>query len=205
MPISAKKSINNLSEEIKACKKCLDLVKTRKQPVAGIGAYNARLIIAGYYPTPEGTEKSGIPFNNDEEGVIIRSAIEKAGLSIEEDVFLTYVVKCTPRKSGKITNLIKPLEKHIDNCINYLTEEISIITPHLIVSLGISTTKIILDKFFSVEKRIDNMALLHMRVFENPSFKLVPFFSPKAVITGTISEEKYLDDFKKLSKLAKIV
>jgi len=52
MPISSKKSLINLSEEVKTCKKCLDLVKTRKQPVAGFGASQAKLIIVGYYPTP---------------------------------------------------------------------------------------------------------------------------------------------------------
>ena len=45
-----------------------------------------------------------------------------------------------------------------------------------------------------------------MRVFENPSFKLVPFFSPHDVKTEkTISEEKYIEDFKSLSKLLKMV
>ncbi len=205
MPISAKKSLSNLADEIKVCKKCLDLVKTRKQPVAGFGASQAKLIIVGYYPTPDGAEKKGIPFTDDEEGKIIRNAINQSGLSLEDDVFLTYLVKCTPRKGTELSNLIKPLEKHISNCINYLIEEISIITPHLIVTLGIGTTKIILNQFFSIDKKIDNMALLHMRIFENPSFKLIPFFSPKAVIAENITEEKYIEDFKKISKLTTIV
>jgi uracil-DNA glycosylase family 4 len=205
MPISSKKSLNNLSGEVKTCKKCLDLVKTRKQPIPGSGAAKAKLIIAGYYPTPEGSEIAGIPFSGDEDGNIIRKAIEVSGLSAENDVFLTYMVKCTPRKVSKLINVMKPLDHHINNCFNYFTEEISIITPHLIISLGISTTKVILDKFFSIDKKVDNMALLHMRLFENPSFKLVPFFSPKAVFAGNISEEKYLEDFKKLSKLFTIV
>jgi uracil-DNA glycosylase family 4 len=205
MPISSKKSLNNLAEEIKTCKKCLDLVKTRKQPVAGSGAPQAKLIIAGYYPTPEGSEQSGIPFSGDEEGAIIKKAIDSVGLSLENDVFLTYMVKCTPRKVSKLINVMKPLEQHVNNCFNYFAEEISIITPHLIISLGISTTKIILDRFFSIEKKVDNMALLHMRLFENPSFKLIPFFSPKAVLAGNITEEKYLEDFKKLSKLFSLI
>jgi len=45
-----------------------------------------------------------------------------------------------------------------------------------------------------------------MRVFENPSFKLVPFRRPQDVtITKTFSEEKYIKDFENLSKLLKVI
>jgi len=45
-----------------------------------------------------------------------------------------------------------------------------------------------------------------MRVFENPSFKLVPFFSPHdVVVEKIISEEKYVEDFNSLARVLKIV
>jgi hypothetical protein len=47
---------------------------------------------------------------------------------------------------------------------------------------------------------------LHMKIFENPSFKLVPFYQPDDVtIHKKITLERYMDDFKALSKLLKIV
>ena len=49
------------------------------------------------------------------------------------------------------------------------------------------------------------MSKLHMRLFENPSFKLVPFYHPKDVTSGVITEEKYLEDFKTLSRLFTII
>ena len=50
------------------------------------------------------------------------------------------------------------------------------------------------------------MEKIHMRIFENPSFKLVPFFDPQdVVISGTITEERYIRDFGSLSKFLKIV
>lgn len=210
MPISSKKSLTNLSEEILACKKCLDLVKTRKQPIAGTGADKAKLIITGYYPSAEGAEQSGTPFTNDEEGKIIKQVINETGLSLEEDTFLTYLVKCCPRKITRQNKSVsavvsKPADKHIGNCINYLTEEISIITPHIIISLGLSASRTILERFFSIEKKVTDMSKLHMRLFENPSFKLVPFFSPKDIIKGKITKEKYLEDFKTLSRLFAVI
>lgn len=210
MPISSKKSLNKLGEEISACKKCLDLVQTRKSPVPGRGAPKAKLIIVGYYPSADGAEINVIPFTSDEEGNIIRHVIEETGLSLEDDVFLTYLVKCAPRKYDKKTKnsevrLSKPLSKHAVNCFNYLTEEISIITPHIIISLGLNTSSMILQRFFSIEKKYGDMSKLHMRLFENPSFKLVPFYSPKSITSGLISESKYIEDFKTLSRLFAVV
>ena len=210
MPISAKKSLIKLGEEILTCKKCLDLVKIRKQPVPGKGAYTARLIITGYYPSRNGSEATGIPFTNDDEGSIVRKLIHQAGLSLDNDVFLTYLVKCSPGKkeekdAGSFRQGQIPSAKHIVNCLGYLTEEISIITPHIIIALGLSTSSIILERFFSIDKKSKDMAKLHMRLFENPSFKLVPFYSPKEVIMGNVSETKYFDDFKTLARLFAVI
>ena len=134
--------------------------------------------------------------------------IKEAGLSLESDTYLTYLVKCTPGESQEKDNdsgmperKYKPTQRHISNCINYLTEEISVITPHIIVSLGIDVSNIILRNFFSAAKKHDDISKLHMRLFENPSFKLVPFFSPKDLINGKISESKYSEDFRTLSRL----
>jgi DNA polymerase len=210
MPISSKKSLNKLNEEVISCKQCLDLVKTRIQPVCGTGAPNSKLIIVGYYPSDHGAEKSGIPFTNDEEGKLIRKLIAETGLSLEEDTYLTYLVKCNPRKvvrndTKMEVKTFNPSAKHIQNCINYLTEEISIITPHIIISLGLYVTNILLKNFFSVEKKHNNMSKLHMRLFENPSFKLLPFYGLDDVKRGLILEEKYTTDFKSLSKLIAII
>lgn len=210
MPISSKKSLNKLKEEIINCKKCLDLVKTRKQPVPGIGGPNSKVILVGGSPNEKGSEQSGIPYENNDSGKLIRKILKGAKLSLDIDTYITYLVKCTPRKTIKKegrsqVKLSKPTAKHINNCINYLTEEISIITPHIIISLGLDISNIILRNFFSIEKDYKDISKLHMRIFENPSFKLVPFFSPEDVRIGLISEEKFQEDFKALAKLLSII
>ena len=98
MPISSKKSLKKLNEEVSICKKCLDLASTRVQPVPGFGAPNSRLIIAGFFPDAAGAEANGIPFLGSDEGDILRALIADTGLSLEEDTYLTYIVKCTARK-----------------------------------------------------------------------------------------------------------
>ncbi|MGM0365642.1 MAG: uracil-DNA glycosylase family protein [Actinomycetota bacterium] len=191
-----------MHESVRKCKKCTKLLKSRKQPVPGIGAPNAKIIIIGYYPTPQGAEKAGEPFCGDESGNFLRNIMDEVDLLLEKDTYLTYLIKCTPRVGDKL----EPKEEFIKNCIHYFIEEISITTPHIIVSLGLKVSNIILKHFFSIEKNYEDINDIHMRVFENPSFKLVPFYSPHDVmVKKKVSEEKYTEDFRSLAKLLKIV
>ncbi len=210
MPISSKKSLKKLNEEISICKRCLDLAATRVQPVPGFGAPNSRLIIAGFFPDAAGAEANGIPFMGSDEGDMLKALIADTGLSLEEDTFLTYIVKCTARKTTETNGtkeviLSSPDAKHAANCINYFTEEISITTPHIIISLGLDASNLILENFFSVTKKHTDISKIHMRLFENPSFKLVPIYSPSDVLKGLISEAEYFGDFRKLSKVFSFV
>jgi len=209
MPISSKKSLDKLSEEVIHCKRCLDLVKTRLNPVPGKGAPNAKIIIVKSHPSSDGAEKTGKPFTGDMSGELIRELIKDSALSLNTDIYLTYLTKCTPRKAldgGKTSELKKPLLKHVNNCTSFLNEEISITTPHMIMSLGIDVSNILLNKFFSVDKKYRKMDKIHMKIFENPSFKLVPFFAPEDVyIDKIIAEDKYKEDFNSLAKLLSVI
>ncbi len=202
MPISSKESLSNLHETVRKCKKCSELAKSRKQPVPGVGAPNAKIIFIGYYPTPSGAEKKGIPYTGDESGKFLRNIIEEVNLNLQKDTYLTYIIKCVPRAGDKIS----PKDEYINNCINYFIEEISITTPHIIVSLGLKASNIILNRFFSIDKKYETINDIHMRVFENPSFKLVPFYSPHDVmVKNKVSKEKYIEDFRALARLLRIV
>jgi uracil-DNA glycosylase len=212
MPISSRESIEKLNSKILKCRKCKELAQLRKTPVTGTGAPGANIIIVSDFPRKNGAEKSGIPFTGDVPGQFLRDIIEKVDLSLEKDTYLTYLVKCTPRRISKTTGKREVIEEeslkaaHVKNCIPYLIEEISISTPHIIVSLGLDVSNILLKNFFSIDKKFKDMEEIHMHVFENPSFKLVPFYGPHDVkIKKTISEKKYTDDFKSLAKLLKLV
>ncbi len=212
MPIIAKESIEKLRSEILSCQKCKDLAKLRKTSVPGTGAPKANIIIVSDFPHKDGAEKKGIPFTGDKSGKFMMDILKQVKLSLARDTYITYLVKCTPRKlaggkdGGQVKEEKKPAAKHVANCIPYLVQEISISTPHIIVSLGLDVSNTLLHNFFSVEKKFASIEKIHMRVFENPSFKLVPFFSPHdVVVEKIISKEKYIKDFKSLARLLKIV
>ncbi len=210
MPISAKESLTKLNKELAGCKKCLDIAKIKRKPVPGSGASKANILIVRNYPLASKTGEESGSTVSQEEDKFLRKILNKTGLSLTKNTYITYLVKCTPEKaikgnSSSNVKPTKPLKRHVNNCIPFLTKEISIITPHIIVSLGLDVSNIILKKFFSIEKGYRDMKKIHMKIFENPSFKLVPFFDPQEVLlTGNITEEKYIRDFESLSKFLKI-
>jgi DNA polymerase len=211
MPINAKESIEKLNSKILSCQKCKTLAELRKTSVPGAGAPKANIIIVSDFPHRDGAEKKGVPFTGDESGQFIRDMLDEVKLSLKKDTYITYLVKCTPRKrkggkTGEVVEDKKPTAANIKNCIPYLVQEITISTPHILVSLGLDVSNTLLENFFSIKKKYKSMEDIHMRVFENPSFKLVPFFSPYDIKSGkTITEKKYIEDFKSLSKLLKMV
>jgi len=201
MPISARESLNKLNKDISNCKKCIVPIKTQKQSSPGSGAPKARIMVIADYPESPDTAKKGSTISSGDRDKFIKKLFNEAGLSFSRDIYVTYLIKC-PSAAGTA----KSLKKHIDNCIPFLSKEISIITPHIIISLGLDVSNVILQKFFSVSKKYRNMEKIHMRIFENPSFKLVPFSNPMDISkSGAITEEKYRKDFQALSKLLKII
>lgn len=208
MPIDAKESIEKLNSEILSCKKCKTLARLRKTSVPGTGAPRANIILVSDFPHKNGAEKKGIPLTGDGSGQFIRDILDEVDLSLDRDTYITYLVKCTPRKEskGKPVEEKQPTAANTKNCISYLIQEITISTPHIIVALGLDVSNTLLQNFFSLGKKYQKMEEIHMRVFENPSFKLVPFFSPHDVKSEkVISEEKYIEDFKSLARLLKMV
>lgn len=211
MPISARESLNKLDREVVSCKKCLDLVKAGNQPVPGKGSSKANIMIVGAFPLINRPEDKNVSSLDRKQNELIIKIFERTGLSLVRGTYITCLVKCPqgkpPGKSGDSpAKKMKPFKKHVDNCISYLTEEISIITPHIIVSMGLDVSNIILEKFFSIENKYRDIGKIHMKIFENPSFKLVPFFDPLDVILNNIlSEENFLNDFESLSKFLKMV
>jgi uracil-DNA glycosylase family 4 len=211
MPISARESLNKLNKDISNCKKCVGPIKTQKHSMPGSGAAKAKIMVIADYPDSVETGKKGIVTGGTSRNKFIIKLFDEAGLSFNRDIYITYLIKCSAGKLSKEKNTSrtgdsKSFKKHVDNCISFLSKEISIITPHIIISLGLDVSNVILQKFFSVSKKYRNMEKIHMRIFENPSFKLVPFSDPLDIRkNGAITEEKFKKDFQSLSKLLKII
>ncbi|MFA6529247.1 MAG: uracil-DNA glycosylase [Candidatus Gracilibacteria bacterium] len=119
----------NLSEIENACKNCkkCNLYKGRTNAVPGEGSVHAQVMFIGEGPGKD-EDLQGRPFVGAA-GKFLNQLIEAAGLK-REDVFIANVVKCRP------PNNRDPEPEEIQSCWPYLEEQIRIIKPELIITLG---------------------------------------------------------------------
>ncbi len=125
------KSRQSLLEDLKGfigdCKRC-KLWQGRTKLVFGEGSPRARLVFIGEGPGRD-EDLEGRPFVG-EAGRLLTRIIEN-GMGIKrEDVYICNVVKCRP------PNNRDPERDEIDTCIPFLKQQVGIIGPEVICTLG---------------------------------------------------------------------
>lgn len=115
-----------LYDAVNVCQDC-GLCKTRTHAVPGIGPANAEIMFVGEGPGFHEDQK-GEPFVGAA-GKFLDEMLASVGLT-RADVYITNVLKCRP------PNNRDPLPDEIEACRKYLTRQIELIKPRLIVTLG---------------------------------------------------------------------
>jgi uracil-DNA glycosylase len=118
--------INELIEEVKACKRCA-LHKSRVKSVPGEGPEDATIMFIGEAPGYHENQQ-GRPFVGPA-GQFLESILASIGYR-RDQVFIANVVKCRPPDNRD------PLPDEIESCRSYLDRQIEVIKPRLVVTLG---------------------------------------------------------------------
>lgn len=119
-------SLTSLQRRVSQCEAC-PLHKTRAQTVFARGNPTAKLMIVGEAPGFY-EDKQGLPFVG-KAGKLLNLMLQSISLT-ENDVYIANVLKCRPPENRD------PKEDEIEQCSQYLKEQISLISPHLLVGLG---------------------------------------------------------------------
>jgi len=184
-----KSLLHALRSQIRNCHKCVNLCSSRLQAVPGDGSHDAKALFIGLAPGRNGADITGIPFTKDKTGRLLRENIKKMGLSAKE-VYLTNLVKCNPKdRKGRNRN---PTSKEIKNCRLFLEEEIQLVNPKIVVTLGVRATEVILGE------KIGSMKRYNARVLKNERGQIFPMFHPGFVVRGAYDRKNYEKDFQKL-------
>jgi len=180
---NVKRRLSQLATQIRVCRKC-PLCQSRTIAVPGEGDPRAEFMIIGEAPGKD-EDKTGHPFVGSA-GRYLDHVLEGTGIQ-RSDFFITNIVKCRP------PNNRTPKANEIDTCIsNYLTEQIELIDPHLILLLGLVAVKTMLSK-----KSVDEA---RGRVVELEGRKYIATYHPAARFYREDLRDKIAADFELLKR-----
>lgn len=99
----------------------------------GSGSINAPVMFVGEAPGRLGADASELPFHGDRAGHNFEELLDQVGLS-RYDAFVTNAILCNPR--DKHGNNATPDATEIQNCSEFLREQVALINPKIVVTLG---------------------------------------------------------------------
>ena len=129
-----------LYNECSACTAC-KLSELRTNCVFGAGSKNADLLFIGEAPG-DNEDKTGVPFVG-RAGKLLNEYLCEVGID-REQVYIANILKCRPPKNRD------PLPSEEDACIDFLSRQIALIKPKLIVCLGRVSAKRLISKSFKI-------------------------------------------------------
>lgn len=177
-----------LEESLKDCRKC-GLCEGRTQVVFGTGTAEARLMFVGEGPGFH-EDKQGEPFVG-QAGKLLTELLAGIGLA-RADVYIANVVKCRPPENRD------PTVQEIEACSPHLYEQIDIIRPHVICTLGRFATKLLTGTELSI-------TAIHGKAKSGElggvPVMLFPVFHPAAALYTPTNRKVLTEDFAKLRVL----
>jgi DNA polymerase len=119
---------------------------------------------------------------------LLNAALIELGLDIEADIYVTNIVRCRPPDNRK------PTEDEIECCIEYLHQQLSIVAPKVIVTLGNTAIQTITGTTFGVTKT-------HGNFLKYRGIPVMPMFHPSAILRrggkANTEYQTFKDDLQK--------
>lgn len=168
---------------MRRCTKC-PLSLTRTNAVPGEGPPDAAVVLIGEGPG-RNEDLQGRPFIGAA-GKQLEGLLREAGLARGE-VYITNVVKCRPPENRR------PTGAEADACQPYLTRQLGLIRPKVVVLLGDSAMKRFLPD--------EGLAGAHGKAFERVGLVFFPTYHPAAMIYNKALERTSSQDFRALGKV----
>jgi DNA polymerase len=177
-----------LYKEVSKCTKC-PLHETRTKAVFGAGNADADLMFVGEAPGAE-EDRQGLPFVG-RAGQLLNELLVEIGLSREE-VFICNVLKSRP------PNNRDPLPTEIAACEPYLFEQVRLIQPRVVCTLGNFATKLLTGNPTGIT-RVRGTPQTHE--LGGRMVYLLPIFHPAAGLRTPAVKEQLREDFATIPAL----
>lgn len=157
-----------------ACK----LAKTRTNVVFGVGSAHVPLVFVGEAPGAD-EDAQGIPFVG-RAGQLLTKIIAAIGLERDE-VYICNILKCRPPGNRN------PEPDEIACCTPYLQEQLAILKPRVICTLGLFASQYLLQSAAPIGK-------LRGRIFDYHGIPLIPTYHPAALLRNPALKANVWED-----------
>ncbi|HNY93096.1 MAG TPA: uracil-DNA glycosylase [Flexilinea sp.] len=169
--------MTQLAQQIAVCEKC-QLHLSRKKSVPGEGNIHSKILFIGEGPGLNENE-TGRPFVG-QAGNFLNELLSTAKLK-RQDVFITNVVKCRPPANRD------PLPEELTACSSFLDEQIRLIDPLVIVTLG----RFSMGRYFPLAR----ISSIHGKGHWVDGRMIVPMFHPAAALHQPNLRDSIMHDF----------
>jgi uracil-DNA glycosylase family 4 len=168
---------------------CPDLAKSAKNLVMGDGNPSAELVFIGEAPG-KNEDEQGLPFVGAA-GKFLNEMLESIGMK-RSDIYITNIVKYRP------PNNRDPLPDEKIAFLPFLKQQIEVIEPKLIVTLGRHSMEVLLPEGLKISQCHGQAKRYNGQVY-------MPLFHPAAALYNGGMRQTLIDDFAKIPiVLAKI-
>jgi uracil-DNA glycosylase family 4 len=187
-PEERRERLVELYREVSSCTRC-PLHETRTKAVFGAGNANAELMFVGEAPGAE-EDRQGLPFVG-RAGQLLNQLLGEIGLS-RDDVFIANVLKSRPPGNRD------PQPTEIAACEPYLFEQVRLIEPKVVCTLGNFATKLLSGSPLGITK-VRGTPQVHE--LGGRTVFLLPLLHPAAALRTPAMKEALRADFATIPAL----
>lgn len=179
--------LEQIAANVKICQKCR-LCQTAKNAVPGEGNIDSEIVFIGEAPG-ETEDLTGRPFVG-RAGKLLESLLSKINLK-REDVWIGNIIKHRPPQNRD------PFPDEIAACKDYLTMQLKIMNPKLVITLG----RFAMSYFYSAGK----ISADHGRLIRLSPYNVFPLYHPAAALRNPDMARALGADFMRIPEvLAKV-
>ena len=175
-------TLQELSQSLHNCQRCKLAKLGRTRVVFGVGNPQATVMFVGEAPGFH-EDQQGEPFVGAA-GKLLNELLQSAGLS-RSDIYIANVIKCRP------PNNRDPESDEVETCKPFLMQQIALIRPKLVCTLGNWATQTLLERKVGITK-------VRGQAFYLKDFVLFPLLHPAAALHQGGLLDPLREDFKKL-------
>lgn len=172
--------IEALRNKILNCRKC-DLYKTRNHVIFGEGNLHAGILLIGEAPGRD-EDIQGRPFVGLS-GQLLDKILAACGFTRDKHVFISNIVKCRPPGNRL------PSDREASVCMPWLTQQIEMINPQILVLLGATALKHMAGPNYRITRDHGKLINIRNRI-------AIPVYHPAALLRDSSLKRTTWEDYK---------